>query len=132
MPPGNAQRGDLAGQKRDPVRVRLDEDADQTGAVVGGRRDGPEHEQHHSRESAHRRQGSEEAAASAVHLTKRQSEVLELLGEGASTDQIATSLHLSKETVRNYVRQVLRALGAHSRLEAVALAHQDGLLGRED
>jgi len=70
--------------------------------------------------------------ASAVHLTKRQSEVLELLGEGASTDQIAATLHLSRETVRNYVRQVLRALGAHSRLEAVALAHQEGLLGRED
>jgi PAS domain S-box-containing protein len=69
--------------------------------------------------------------ASAVHLTKRQNEVLELLGEGASTDQIAATLHLSRETVRNYVRQVLRALGAHSRLEAVALAHQEGLL-RED
>ena len=70
-------------------------------------------------------------AASAVHLTKRQKEVLQLLGEGASTDQIAATLHLSRETVRNYVRQVLRALGAHSRLEAVALAHQEGLL-RED
>lgn len=70
--------------------------------------------------------------ASAVHLTKRQNEVLQLLGEGASTDQIAATLHLSRETVRNYVRQVLRALGAHSRLEAVALAHQEGLLGRED
>ena len=52
-------------------------------------------------------------------------------GETA-TDQIAATLHLSRETVRNYVRQVLRALGAHSRLEAVALAHQEGLLGRED
>ena len=36
--------------------------------------------------------------ASAVHLTKRQNEVLELLAEGASTDQIAATLHLSKET----------------------------------
>jgi DNA-binding NarL/FixJ family response regulator len=70
--------------------------------------------------------------ASAVHLTKRQNEVLELLGEGASTDQIAATLHLSTETVRNYVRQVLRALGAHSRLEAVGLAYREGLLGGED
>jgi PAS domain S-box-containing protein len=70
--------------------------------------------------------------ASAVHLTKRQSEVLELLSEGASTDQIAATLHLSKETVRNYVRQVLRALGTRSRLEAVALAHREGLLGGQD
>jgi DNA-binding NarL/FixJ family response regulator len=56
---------------------------------------------------------------------RRQNEVLELLGEGASTDQIAATLHLSRETIRNYVRQVLRVLGTHSRLEAVALAHQE-------
>jgi PAS domain S-box-containing protein len=70
--------------------------------------------------------------ATAPKLTKRQREVLELLGEGASTDQMAATLHLSKETIRNYVRQVLHALGAHSRLEAVALAHQDGLLSATD
>jgi PAS domain S-box-containing protein len=69
--------------------------------------------------------------SSAVHLTKRQRDVLELLGEGASTDQIAAILHLSRETVRNYVRQVLRELGVHSRLEAVALAHREGLLAGE-
>jgi DNA-binding NarL/FixJ family response regulator len=54
--------------------------------------------------------------------------VLRLLDAGASTDQIATELTLSKETVRNHIRQVLRALGAHSRLEAVALARRQGLL----
>jgi PAS domain S-box-containing protein len=63
-----------------------------------------------------------------ANLTPRQNEVLHLLGGGASTDQIATTLTLSKETVRNHVRQVLRALGAHSRLEAVALARRQGLL----
>jgi PAS domain S-box-containing protein len=60
-------------------------------------------------------------------LTPRQAEVLRLLGEGASTADIAASLHLSTETVRNHVRNVLRALGAHSRLEAVAVAHANGL-----
>jgi PAS domain S-box-containing protein len=64
-----------------------------------------------------------------VSLTSRQSEILQLLGEGVSTDQIAATLHLSRETVRNHIRHVLRALGAHSRLEAVALAHRQGLLG---
>jgi DNA-binding CsgD family transcriptional regulator len=67
----------------------------------------------------------------ASRLTARQDQVLQLLGEGASTEQIAAILHLSKETVRNHIRHVLRALGAHSRLEAVAKAHQQGLL-RED
>ena len=69
------------------------------------------------------------ASASPVRLTARQAEVLRLLGDGASTDQIAASLHLSKETVRNHVRHILRALGAHSRLEAVAFAHRQGVLG---
>jgi DNA-binding NarL/FixJ family response regulator len=47
---------------------------------------------------------------------------------GQSTVQIATALHLSVETVRNHVRHILRALGAHSRLEAVAVARREGLL----
>jgi DNA-binding CsgD family transcriptional regulator len=52
-----------------------------------------------------------------------------MLAEGMSTDQVAAMLHLSKETVRNHIRHVLRALGAHSRLEAVAMARRQGLLG---
>jgi DNA-binding NarL/FixJ family response regulator len=51
-----------------------------------------------------------------------------MLGEGASTDEIAASLHLSKETVRNHIRHVFRALHVHSRLEAVTQAHRLGLL----
>jgi PAS domain S-box-containing protein len=43
-------------------------------------------------------------------LTRRQMDVLRLLGEGASTDEIAASLHLSRETVRNHVRHILREL----------------------
>jgi DNA-binding NarL/FixJ family response regulator len=61
-------------------------------------------------------------------LTPRQSEVLQLLAAGASTDQIASELHLSTETVRNHVRHVLKALGVHSRLEAVVLARRQGLI----
>jgi PAS domain S-box-containing protein len=58
------------------------------------------------------------------HLTPRQGEILRLLEHGYSTRQIADELHLSLETVRNHIRHLLRALGAHSRLEAVALARQ--------
>ena len=58
-----------------------------------------------------------------LKLTPRQAEVLELLERGRSTKQIAQELHLSPETVRNHVRHVLRAVGARSRLEAVAIAH---------
>jgi PAS domain S-box-containing protein len=55
-------------------------------------------------------------------LTPRQVEVLRLLEQGRSTKQIAAELHVSTETVRNHVRRLFRALGVHSRLEAVAAA----------
>lgn len=61
------------------------------------------------------------------HLTARQSEVLRLLEHGHSTKQIAEELHLSIETVRNHVRAILRALGVHSRIEAVAVARQQSV-----
>jgi PAS domain S-box-containing protein len=57
-----------------------------------------------------------------LHLTPRQAEILRLLELGMSTDEIAERLHLSRETVRNHVRRLLHAVGAKSRLEAVALA----------
>src|SRR5262249_15501419 len=62
------------------------------------------------------------------HLTPRQCEVLRLLERGCSTKQIATELSLSVETVRNHVRHLMRTLGVHSRLEAVAVAHDEHLI----
>jgi PAS domain S-box-containing protein len=61
-----------------------------------------------------------------LHLTPRQAEVLRLLERGRSTTQIAEELHLSRETVRNHVKHLLHALGASSRLEAVAVARGAG------
>jgi PAS domain S-box-containing protein len=60
-----------------------------------------------------------------LHLTPRQAEVLRLLERGRSTEQIAEELRLSRETVRNHVRHLLHAIGASSRLEAVAVARGD-------
>jgi PAS domain S-box-containing protein len=57
-----------------------------------------------------------------LHLTPRQAEVLRLLERGRSTVEIAEELHVSRDTVRNHVRHLLHALGASSRLEAVAVA----------
>lgn len=61
-------------------------------------------------------------------LTPRQSQVLGLLGRGASTTQMAEEMGVSRETVRNHVRELLRRLGVHSRLEAVIAARGRGLL----
>lgn len=65
-------------------------------------------------------------------LTPREAEVLYLLAKGRDTPAIASSLFLSIHTVRGYVKEVLRKLGAHSQLEAVAIARRDGLLPRPD
>lgn len=54
--------------------------------------------------------------------------MLRLLATGASTKGIATELHLSVNTVRNHIQQVLVKLGAHSKLEAVSIALQGGLV----
>lgn len=55
-------------------------------------------------------------------LTTREWEIVELLGEHASTQQIADRLVLSPTTVYGHVKSVLRKLGVHSRREAVLAA----------
>ena len=62
-----------------------------------------------------------------VQLTRREQQVLKLLATGAGTSAIAERLHISRFTVRNHIENILSKLGAHSRLEAVALAASDQL-----
>jgi two-component system, NarL family, response regulator LiaR len=57
-------------------------------------------------------------------LTPREWEVVDLLYEGRSTDEIADTLVLSTETVRSHIKNLMRKLGARSRQEAVATAHR--------
>jgi DNA-binding NarL/FixJ family response regulator len=66
--------------------------------------------------------------ASAQFLSARELEVLRLLAKGHSTEAIAKELYLSIHTVRNHVSNILSKLGAHSKLEAVALAARDGIV----
>lgn len=61
-------------------------------------------------------------------LTPRQMEVLKLLSEGKSAREVGAELYLSQATVRNHIRSLLQALGAHSQLEALARARRSGLL----
>jgi len=64
-------------------------------------------------------------------LTSRELEVLRLLASGTSTTAAAESLGISTATLRAHVQAVLRKLGAHSRLEAVAEAARLGLVTLE-
>ena len=68
------------------------------------------------------------ATPSADTLTGREEEILQLLADGASTAQIAEQLYLSVNTVRNHVHSLIRKLGVHSRLEAVAQGIRTGIV----
>lgn len=57
-------------------------------------------------------------------LTTRQQEVIHLLAEGVPAKVIATELGVVEATVRNHIRAILVALGAHSQLEAIATARR--------
>jgi PAS domain S-box-containing protein len=61
-------------------------------------------------------------------LTNREREILGLLAAGTTTADMARRLFISPTTVRNHVRNILRKLGAHSRLEAVVLAMKHRVL----
>lgn len=59
-------------------------------------------------------------------LSEREREVLRHLAAGHSTRQIADVMCISTATVRNHIQHILTKLGAHSRLEALAVAYHPG------
>jgi DNA-binding NarL/FixJ family response regulator len=61
-------------------------------------------------------------------LTPREEEVLAMLAQGLSNAAIAAELTVSVNTVRNHVANLSAKLGAHSKLEAMSIAIQRGLL----
>jgi len=64
-------------------------------------------------------------------LSPRRHQILRLVASGLTTAEISRELVLSEQTVRNHIRDVLRELDAHSRLEAVDIARRLGLLESE-
>lgn len=64
-----------------------------------------------------------------AELTRREMEVLEMLGKGMKNRQIAEALFLSEKTVKAHVGGILHKLHLNDRTEAALLAQKHGLAG---
>src|SRR5580698_6504143 len=61
-------------------------------------------------------------------LTDRERQILQRAGDGRSSTEIATDLHLSEGTVRNYLSDAIAKLGAANRVDAARIARAKGWL----
>ncbi len=61
-------------------------------------------------------------------LTRREREVLALLAEGHTTQEVSEALSISVMTVQSHVKNVLAKLGVHSKVEAIRFAWRSGAL----
>ena len=62
------------------------------------------------------------------NLTAREHEVLRLLADGNTNDQVAKTLTISADTVQTHVRNAMKKLGADTRTQAVASAMRQALI----
>ena len=60
-----------------------------------------------------------------VRMTRREREVIELIGEGLSNNEIAQRLNIATHTVKSHVRNVMEKLALHTRLQIAAYAHRE-------
>ncbi len=74
------------------------------------------------------REEEREARANIEQLTRREREVLQALSEGLSNKEIAERLHMSVDTERTHMMNILSKLGVHSRLQALLVAARHGLV----
>jgi DNA-binding NarL/FixJ family response regulator len=61
-------------------------------------------------------------------LTEREREVLALVGQGKSNDEIAGELFVSPATVKTHVSRVMSKLYARDRAQLVVAAYESGLV----
>ncbi|MFF0284970.1 DNA-binding response regulator [Streptomyces sp. NPDC005262] len=67
-------------------------------------------------------------ADGASPLTERERDVLRTAADGSTNAEIATALHLSQGTVRNYLSTAIQKMAARNRAEAVRIASEKGWL----
>jgi DNA-binding NarL/FixJ family response regulator len=61
-------------------------------------------------------------------LTRREQQLVEMIGRGFTNKEIAGDLGLSEQTVKNHIHRVLRKVGVRDRLAAVEICRTQGFL----
>jgi DNA-binding NarL/FixJ family response regulator len=61
-------------------------------------------------------------------LSKREREIMDLLAQGLTGEDVAGRLFLSSETVKTHIRNAMSKLEAHTRVHAVAIALREGYI----
>jgi DNA-binding NarL/FixJ family response regulator len=61
-------------------------------------------------------------------LSKREREIMDLLSQGLTGEDVASRLFLSSETVKTHIRNAMSKLEAHTRVHAVAIALREGYI----
>jgi DNA-binding NarL/FixJ family response regulator len=61
-------------------------------------------------------------------LSARERDILRLLADGKSNDEIAATLYIAADTVRTYIRRAMTKLDADTRTQAVAIAVRESLI----
>jgi DNA-binding NarL/FixJ family response regulator len=65
-------------------------------------------------------------------LSKREREIMDLLAQGLTGEDVAERLVLSSETVKTHIRNAMSKLEAHTRVHAVAIALREGFISGPD
>ncbi|WP_420879101.1 response regulator [Rhodococcus sp. (in: high G+C Gram-positive bacteria)] len=83
-------------------------------------------------EFARRRPGASTPPARPCHgLSAREVEVVELLTQGLSNEEIAASLQLEQSTVKTHVSNISRKVGVRTRVQVVVWAYRNGVVSTE-
>lgn len=81
-------------------------------------------------EFARRRPGAPVRQARPSHgLSAREVEVVELLTQGLSNEDIAATLQLEQSTIKSHVSNISRKVGVRTRVQVVVWAYRNGVVG---